>query len=107
MCLLADRDLSRTASRCELCGAARPGCRAGRPLLARRTGAPLVPATLHYVGDEMTITFHAPVPHADGDEGLVAMMQGVADAFTAAIRAHPQDWHMMQKVFVDDLPDRR
>ena len=31
------------------------------------------------------------------------MMQGVADAFTDAFRAHPQDWHMMQRVFVDDL----
>jgi KDO2-lipid IV(A) lauroyltransferase len=39
------------------------------------------------------------VPHADGDEGIAAMMQQVADRFTAAIRAHPQDWHMMQKVF--------
>ncbi len=79
----------------------------GPALLARRTGAPLVPATLHYVGDEMTITFHAPVPHADGDAGLVAMMQGVADAFTSGLREHPQDWHMMQKVFVEDLDPRR
>jgi lauroyl/myristoyl acyltransferase len=29
------------------------------------------------------------------------MMQGVADAFTAALRAHPADWHMMQRVFTD------
>jgi KDO2-lipid IV(A) lauroyltransferase len=72
----------------------------------RRTGAPLVPVTLHYVGDEMTITFHPPVPHADGDEGLAAMMQGVADAFTSAIREHPQDWHMMQRVFAVDLDPR-
>ena len=34
------------------------------------------------------------------------MTQGVADAFTVGLRAHPQDWHMMQRVFVDDL-DRR
>ena len=71
-----------------------------------RTTAPLVPATLHYVGDEMTITFHAPVPHADGDDGLVAMMQGVADAFTSGLREHPQDWHMMQSVFSEDLTVR-
>jgi KDO2-lipid IV(A) lauroyltransferase len=51
----------------------------------------------------MTITFHASVPHVDGDEGLATMMQGVADAFTVAIREHPEDWHMMQRVFVDDL----
>ena len=102
VCLLADRDLSRTSVEVDLCGA-RARMPRGPALLARRTGAPLVPATLHYVGDEMTITFHPPVPHAEGDAGLAEMMQGVADAFTAGFREHPQDWHMMQKVFVDDL----
>ncbi len=106
VCLLADRDLSRTSVEVDLCGA-RARMPRGPALLARRTGAPLVPATLHYVGDEMTITFHAPVPHADGDAGLVAMMQGVADAFTSGLREHPQDWHMMQKVFTDDLGPAR
>ena len=40
---------------------------------------------------------------AEGDAGLVTMMQGVADAFTKAFREHPQDWHMMQRVFAEDL----
>ena len=31
------------------------------------------------------------------------MMQAVADRFTDAFRAHPVDWHMMQRVFVADL----
>ncbi len=106
VCLLADRDLSRTSVEVGLCGA-RARMPRGPALLARRTGAPLVPVTLHYLDDEMTITFHPPVPHADGDAGLVTMMQGVADAFTAGLRAHPQDWHMMQQVFVDDLDGTR
>jgi phosphatidylinositol dimannoside acyltransferase len=101
VCLLADRDLSRTSVVVELCGAPARMPR-GPALLARRTGAPLVPVTLHYAGEGLTLTFHAPVPHADGDEGLRAMTQGVADAFTSALRRHPQDWHMMQRVFVDD-----
>jgi KDO2-lipid IV(A) lauroyltransferase len=79
----------------------------GPALLARRTGARLVPVTLHYTGPDLTVTFHPAVPHADGDDGVVAMTQGVADAFTAGFRQHPQDWHMMQKVFVDDLAARR
>ena len=104
-CLLADRDLSRSGVEVELCGS-RARMPRGPAVLARRPGAPLVPATLHYVDDDMTITFHEPVPHAEGDEGLVAMMQGVADAFSSGFRTHPQDWHMMQKVFVDDLGER-
>ncbi len=106
VCLLADRDLSRSGVEVRLCG--RPARMPGGPaVLARRTGATLLPATLHYEGEEMVVTFHPAVPHRDGDEGPVAMMQDVADVFTSAFRAHPQDWHMMQRVFVEDLDARR
>jgi KDO2-lipid IV(A) lauroyltransferase len=98
VCLLADRDLSRTSVEVRLCDTPARMPR-GPAVLARRSGAPLVPVTLHYAGDELVVTFHPPVPHADGDEGIATMMQAVADVFTGAIRAHPQDWHMMQKVF--------
>jgi lauroyl/myristoyl acyltransferase len=103
VCLLADRDLTRTGVEVRLCDAAARLPR-GPALLARRTGAPLVPVTLHYEGETMTLTFHPAVPHADGEDGLQVMTQGVADAFTRALREHPQDWHMMQRVFVDDPP---
>jgi len=102
VCLLADRDLSRTGVEVQLCGSAARLPR-GPAMVARRVGAPLVPVTLHYAGPDLTITFHPPVPHADGPDGLAQMTQGVADAFTKALREHPQDWHMMQKVFVEDL----
>jgi len=102
VCLLGDRDLSRSGIEVMLCGE-RARMPRGPAELARRTGAPLIPATLAYVGDDLEIAFHPAVPHATGDDGLAAMMQGVADAFTEGIRAHPEDWHMMQKVFVADL----
>ncbi|HET6625711.1 MAG TPA: phosphatidylinositol mannoside acyltransferase [Nocardioidaceae bacterium] len=102
VCLLADRDLSRSGVEVTLCGAPAKMPR-GPAMLARRTGAALIPATLAYVGDDLEITFHPEVPHDDGEAGAAMMMQAVADAFTAGLRAHPQDWHMMQKVFVDDL----
>jgi KDO2-lipid IV(A) lauroyltransferase len=102
VCLLADRDLTRTGVEVQLCEAPARMPR-GPAMLARRTGAPLVPVTLHYAGPDLTLTFHRPVPHAEGDDGLVQMTQGVADAFSSALRDHPQDWHMLQTVFVDDL----
>ena len=35
------------------------------------------------------------------------MTQQVAGVYEAGIRAHPQDWHMLQRVFAADLdPDR-
>ena len=102
LALLADRDMSRAGVEVELCGQAARMPR-GPAELARRTGAPLIPTTLRYDGPELVLTFHDPVPVAEGEEGIVAMMQAVADRFTDAFRAHPADWHMMQRVFVADL----
>ncbi len=101
VCLLADRDMSRSGVEVELCGHPARMPR-GPAELARRTGAPLVPATLHYEGPEMVVTIHPRVPHAEGEAGTASMMQAVADTFTSAFRAHPVDWHMMQRVFVTD-----
>jgi phosphatidylinositol dimannoside acyltransferase len=101
VCLLADRHLGGASTQVELCG--RPvALPVGAAVLARRTGASLVPATTAYDGPRLRITFHEPVPVAGDD--LHAPMQAVADAFTAALRAAPQDWHMMQRVFADVAP---
>jgi KDO2-lipid IV(A) lauroyltransferase len=99
VCLLADRDLSRTAVDVTLCDqpARMP---VGPARLARETGAALVPATLAYRDRDLEITFHPEVSTEAGDD---AAMQTVADAFTAGFRADPQDWHMMQRVFTADL----
>ena len=102
VCLLADRDMSRSGVEVELCGHPARMPR-GPAELARRTGAALVPATLAYDGPELVVTLHDPVPTVEGEQGVATMMQAVADRFTEALRAHPQDWHMMQRVFVADL----
>jgi lauroyl/myristoyl acyltransferase len=46
---------------------------------------------------------------AEGDskQQAAAMMQQVARLFEAGIRAHPQDWHMLQRVFAADLDPAR
>jgi KDO2-lipid IV(A) lauroyltransferase len=102
VCLLADRDIRRTGVEVSLCGhpARMPG---GAALLARETGAALVPINLAYVGDGMQLTFHPEVVVEPGQEGIAKAMQQVADAFTEGFRAHPQDWHMMQRVFTEEL----
>ena len=35
------------------------------------------------------------------------MTQALATVFEQAIREHPADWHMLQKVFVNDLDPER
>jgi phosphatidylinositol dimannoside acyltransferase len=105
VCLLADRDLSRGGVEVRLLGEAARMPR-GPAVLARDTGVDLVPVNLAYRGPDLELTMHEPVPHAPGDDGIAAMMQAVADAFSRGIAADPQDWHMMQKVFVADLGSR-
>lgn len=102
VCLLADRDLSRSGVEVTLAGESARMPR-GPAELSRRTGAALIPVTLHYDGDRMVVTFHERIADAPVEQ----MMQGVADVFTEALRAHPLDWHMMQRVFTADLDPQR
>ncbi|HEX6517761.1 MAG TPA: phosphatidylinositol mannoside acyltransferase [Nocardioidaceae bacterium] len=105
-CLLSDRDLSRGGVEVTLCGHPVRMPR-GPAVIAQRTGAALIPITSAYAGEDMELTFHEEIPHAEGESGIVEMMQRVADAFTSALQAHPEDWHMMQRVFVADLGPSR
>ena len=112
MPLLSDRDLSATGVEVDLCGhPARVA--AGPAALAVESGHRLHPVTLRHerVGREwgMVITVHDAVPTPPpGTPGAVQQVtQGCADAFGEAITAHTEDWHMMQRVFVDDLDAER
>jgi KDO2-lipid IV(A) lauroyltransferase len=82
----------------------------GSAALAVQTGAALMPAVLWYEEDRWGIHVceEIPVP-AEGDrwEKAAAMTQQVARVFEDGIRQHPADWHMLQRVFVDDLDPER
>lgn len=111
VCLLCDRDLTASGVPVTLLG--EPARLAPGPaLLALQTGAPLHPITVAYVpglkpgAHRIEITFHdrIPVPATGTTREKVAVMtQGLADAFSAAIRARPEDWHMLQRVFDADV----
>ena len=99
LCLLADRDLSARGVDVAFFGST-ARMPAGPATVTLRTGAALIPVTLAFGGPgEWLCTFHDEVPHTD----VRAMTQQVADAFAAGIAAHPQDWHMLQKLWLDDL----
>jgi KDO2-lipid IV(A) lauroyltransferase len=99
--LMADRDLSRTGITVKLLGAdAR--LPSGPAVLAQRTGARLLPVTASYDASSMHLWFHEPVEVGAGKDGVRAATAQVADAFSTAIRRDPVDWHMLQRVFVDD-----
>ena len=101
--LVADRDMTARGIDVTL-GGGRTRMPAGPAALALRTGADLVPVSLWYDGPRMRLTFHPPVVRPPGLHGVAAvtdMTQQVADVFTAGIRAHPEDWHMLQRFWLD------
>lgn len=106
VCLLADRDMTRSGVEVELCGH-RARMPRGPAELAARTGAALLPVTLAYDGPELVVTVHPEVVPTTGEDGVRATLQAIADRFTEGIRAHPEDWHMMQRVFVDETQGSR
>jgi phosphatidylinositol dimannoside acyltransferase len=101
LCLLADRDLSTRGVDVEFFGAA-TRMPAGPASLALRTGAALVPVTLSFRPDGWEAAVHPEVPASD----VATMTQVMADAFARGIAAAPQDWHMLQRLWLEDLaPD--
>lgn len=106
VCLVADRDLSASGVEVDFFGdtARMP---AGPALLAQQTGALLLPVTLWYDGTPvMRARVHPPVPVPESGsraEKSSAMTQALADAFATGIAEHPEDWHMLQRLWVSDL----
>jgi phosphatidylinositol dimannoside acyltransferase len=102
--LLADRDLSARGVEVEFFGG-RTRMPPGPALLALTTGAPLFSADLWYTAERVECRLE-PIPVPGPDEGPLdvrvrQVTQRLADDFAAGIAAHPQDWHMLQKLWLD------
>ncbi|GGP48476.1 phosphatidylinositol mannoside acyltransferase [Streptomyces melanogenes] len=110
VCLVADRDLSASGVEVKFFGdtARMP---AGPALLAQQTGALLLPVTLWY--DESAVMrgrVHPPIEVPETGtraEKTSVMTQALADAFATGIAEHPEDWHMLQRLWLADLEERR
>ncbi|SEC59671.1 KDO2-lipid IV(A) lauroyltransferase [Streptomyces sp. 2231.1] len=106
VCLVADRDLSASGVEVDFFGetARMP---AGPALLAQQTGALLLPVTLWY--DESPVMkgrLHPPIEVPESGtraEKTSVMTQALANAFATGIAHHPEDWHMLQRLWLADL----
>ncbi|GAA1817130.1 phosphatidylinositol mannoside acyltransferase [Luedemannella flava] len=104
--LLADRDLSRRGVDVTFFGG-RTRMPAGPALLALRTGAPLFVVNLWYEADAACGEVIGPIEVPDPATGPLdarakALTQRIADEFAVGIARHPRDWHMMQKLWLDE-----
>ncbi|PZG20810.1 phosphatidylinositol mannoside acyltransferase [Nonomuraea aridisoli] len=106
VCLPAERDLTKSGIEVRFFGATTK-VPAGPPLLAVQTGAALLPAVVYFVGDEWGIHIHeeVPVPEEGTRQEKVAFLaQRMTEVFEKGISEHPEDWHMLQRLWLEDLP---
>ncbi|GAA2444345.1 phosphatidylinositol mannoside acyltransferase [Streptomyces mauvecolor] len=110
VCLVADRDLSASGVEVKFFGEA-TRMPAGPAMLAQQTGALLLPVTLWYDDSPvMKGRVHPPIEVPEtGDRAsrTSSMTQALADAFATGIADHPEDWHMLQRLWLADLEERR
>jgi phosphatidylinositol dimannoside acyltransferase len=107
--LVADRDLSRAGVDVEFFGypSRMP---AGPALLAVKTGIPLVVAHVSYTSTGIHINFtEVSIPETgDESEKVSKVVQACADLFARGIAEHPEDWHMLQRIWIDgDFKERQ
>ena len=77
---------------------------AGPALLAIKTGVSLVAANVSYTETGIHIDFETIEVAQEGDEQsrISATVQAMAQLFEAGIAKHPHDWHMLQRIWLDE-----
>jgi KDO2-lipid IV(A) lauroyltransferase len=101
--LVADRDLSDSGIPVRFFGhtAKMP---AGPAVLAIKEGLPLVVAHVSYTDAGIHIDFHPITVATTGsdEEKISQTVQSIASTFELGIQEHPVDWHMLQRIWIDE-----
>jgi KDO2-lipid IV(A) lauroyltransferase len=106
--LVSDRDLSRSGIEVEFFGG-KARMPAGPALLALRTKAPLITAFVSYTESGVHIEFRNIMLPSSGDESskVKEIVQMTAQYFEDGISESPEDWHMLQRIWIDgDFKER-
>ncbi|WP_460604291.1 phosphatidylinositol mannoside acyltransferase [Jatrophihabitans fulvus] len=108
VCLVADRDLSSSGVEVSFFGEA-ARMPAGPALLAATTGAALHAVHCQFEGDDGWSHHVGPRLELTGTrlrDQVTSATQLLADRFAGYIAAKPEDWHMLQKLWLADLTPR-
>lgn len=102
--LLAERDLSARGVAVTFFGAP-TRMPPGPALLALRTGAPLYTVTMWYEPDVPAAHLVGPLEVPGADTGTLdvrvrLLTQRIADSLAEGIAKHPEDWHMLQRMWL-------
>jgi KDO2-lipid IV(A) lauroyltransferase len=96
--LVSDRDLSASGVEVSFFGR-RAKFPAGPAKLALETGAPLITAHITYT--EIGIAVHFSDRIETQGKSVEDIVQSIAEKFEHEIGKRPEDWHMLQRVFLD------
>jgi KDO2-lipid IV(A) lauroyltransferase len=102
--LVADRDMSRNGVEVNFFGKTSK-MPSGPAILAINTGAPLITAYVRYTLDGIQIIFDETIkPTSSGNEEdqIKIITQSIADNFAKRIKEYPVDWHMLQRIWMDE-----
>ncbi|MEE8725074.1 MAG: phosphatidylinositol mannoside acyltransferase [Bifidobacterium crudilactis] len=121
--LLADRDLSRHGVFVQAFGSTIRVAR-GPATIALQSGRPLYVVNMHTealhgkrkhaagVGSGQVCTVSGPILPEDyagmaAEDAVQAVSQAWVNVWAAGIEDHPEDWHMLQPIFIEDLDMQR
>ena len=97
--LVSDRDLSASGVEVSFFGR-RAKFPAGPAKLALETGAPLITAHITYTENGIAVHFSDRI-ETQG-KSVEDIVQSIAENFEHEIGKRPEDWHMLQRVFLDE-----
>ena len=102
--LVADRDMSRSGVEVDFLGgvAKMPS---GPAILAIESGAPLLTAYIRYLDKGIQITFDETIKlpvSGTKEEQIKIVTQSIANNFAKRIKDSPVDWHMLQRIWIDE-----
>jgi phosphatidylinositol dimannoside acyltransferase len=107
--LLGDRDLTSSGVPVDFFGET-TRMPAGPAALALDTGAPLMVATVSYTPDQVRFRLTDPVTVSAASDHVQAIRettQTIATELERGIAQHPEDWHMLQRLWLADLDQSR
>jgi len=101
--LVADRDFSKNGVEVDFFGK-KAKMPIGPALLSLRTGAPLITAQVSYSIKGIQIDFLGPLTsriQGSLEDRAKDLVQQCADNFEMGISKKPQDWHMLQRIWIE------
>jgi lauroyl/myristoyl acyltransferase len=103
--LLADRDIGANGLTVELFGRA-TRIPSGPALMALRSGTPILPTAVYFRDHDRICHIGEPIPAVRNGrlrDDVLALSEQLADALEALIAAAPEQWHVLEPFWPDDL----